>query len=105
MNKINGTILITIIGFIIIISMLLWIFFIVVPESKKMDEEIEYLKSLGWEPENSIVEYSYWHTEDNTDLWKNFWVWIEFEDAPWNNTNGHIWYNHNGVYYFEEDLD
>jgi len=82
-----------------------WIFLDVIPARQREDEEIEYVKSLGWEPENSFVKYwKAWGDED-TIYWKSFRVYIEFENEPWNSTMGHIWYNHDGEYYFEEDLD
>jgi len=85
-------------GFIVLIGGL-------VENNERMDTEIEYLESLGWIPEGAEVQYSSWHAEDNTENWKNFWVWIDYENSPWNNTRGYIWYNHDGEYYFEEDLD
>lgn len=78
------------------------VFLEVIPNQAKLKEEVEFVRSLGWEPEGSVVTYSTRFTEENTEIWRNLCAWIKYESQPWNNTRGLIWYTQAGQYYFEE---
>lgn len=68
-------------------------------------EEVEYIKSLDWQPENSTVTYYMHLAKPNYDNWTNFFCFIDYEEDPWNNTKGYIWFRHTGEWYFEEYIE
>lgn len=75
------------------------------PNYQRFVDEVEFVKTLGWEPEGAEVEYTGRFAKDNTEEWKNLFCWIDYESEPWNNTKGYIWYTNEGEWYFEEYID
>ena len=68
-------------------------------------KQIDFLDALDWAPENATVTYSMTHAKPNHGDWINLFIWIEYEDEPWNNQRGYIWYTKSGEWYFEEYLE
>lgn len=91
--------------FIIMAIVIGFIFYVLIPDNEWFDEQVDIVKSTGWEPENSTVTYSSHHAKENQGEWKNLYCWIEYQNEPWNNTKGHIWYTDAGDWYFEEVVE
>jgi hypothetical protein len=89
---------------IVVILFFGWLFLYAIPNHEHYEEEVQFVKSLDWNPENSTVSYSSFFAKESVSEWKNFFVWIRYEDQPWNNTRGYIWYTDYGEYYFEEKI-
>ena len=100
MEKYKKEFYVNIIIGVCLIIVVLWMVCSLSSEQSEWLEKVEFAKTLDWgQPENATIEYRTYRYAQEGD-WYKVKVRISFEEEPWRDYTGKLWFTMDGKTHF-----